>query len=228
VGAFSLDVEVMPTATRFTYRCKYRPDLPTTLAATEIVFLVNLLRRATRWRVVPKDVFLPSALQETSAFEDWFGSRISCGDTASFSLDPIDAMRPFLTQDNQMWQSFEPGLRRRMEDAREDLSTRARIENTLLELLPSGRTQIDDVASELALSRRSLQRRLSEEGTTWLDVLNSARMRLAQHYLKNTTLSAAEVSFLLGFEDPNSFFRAFRRWTDATPEAWREAQRMRA
>jgi AraC-like DNA-binding protein len=228
VGAFSLDVEVMPTATRFTYRCKYRPDLPTTLAATEIVFLVNLLRRATRWRVVPKDVFLPSALQETSAFEDWFGSRISCGDTASFSLDPIDAMRPFLTQDNQMWQSFEPGLRRRMEDARDDLSTRARIENTLLELLPSGRTQIDDVASELAVSRRSLQRRLSEEGTTWLDVLNSARMRLAQHYLKNTTLSAAEVSFLLGFEDPNSFFRAFRRWTDATPEAWREAQRMRA
>jgi AraC-like DNA-binding protein len=61
-----------------------------------------------------------------------------------------------------------------------------------------------------------------------LDVLKSARMRLAQHYLKNTTLSAAEVSFLLGFEDPNSFFRAFRRWTDATPEAWREAQRMRA
>lgn len=127
-----------------------------------------------------------------------------------------------------MWHSFEPGLRRRMEDAREDLSTRARVENALLELLPSGRTQIDDIASELAISRRSLQRRLSEEGTSWLDILNSERMRLSLHYLKNTNLNAAEVSFLLGFEDPNSFFRAFRRWTDATPEAWREAQRVRA
>ncbi|MEL6104079.1 MAG: AraC family transcriptional regulator, partial [Pseudomonadota bacterium] len=44
----------------------------------------------------------------------------------------------------------------------------------------------------------------------------------------NTNFSAAEVSFLLGFEDPNSFFRAFRRWTDMTPEAWREAHRLSA
>ncbi len=228
VGAFSLDVEVMPTATRFSYRCKYRPDLPKTLAATEIVFLVNLLRRATRRRVVPKAVVLPSELQETSAFEDWFGCEISHGEAAFFSLDPIDAMRPFLTHDNQMWQSFEPELRRRMDAAREDLGMSARVENALLELLPSGRTQIDDVAGELAVSRRSLQRRLSEEGTSWLDVLNAARMRLAKHYLTNTNLGTVEVSFLLGFEDPNSFFRAFRRWTDSTPEAWREAQRLKA
>jgi len=228
VGAFSLDVDVQPDATRFTYRCKYRPDLPVVMGATEIVFLVNLLRRATRHRVVPRTVCLPGLLQDKPAFEAWFGCPVEHGNSASFTLDPVDAMRPFLTHDTQMWQSFEPGLRRRMEDAREDLSTRARIENALLELLPSGRTQIDDVASELAVSRRSLQRRLSEEGTTWLDVRNAARMRLAQHYLKNTNLSAAEVSFLLGFEDPNSFFRAFRRWTDATPEAWREAQRARA
>ena len=226
VGAFSLDVDVQPDATGFTYRCKYRPDLPVVMAATEVVFLVNLLRRATRHRVVPQAVCLPGPLQDKAAFEDWFGCPVDHGHSACFSLDPMDAMRPFLTHDNQMWMSFEPGLRRRMDDAREDLSTRARVENALLELLPSGRTQIDDVAGELAVSRRSLQRRLSEEGTSWLDVLNSARMRLAKHYLKHTNLSAAEVSFLLGFEDPNSFFRAFRRWTDATPEAWREAQRV--
>jgi AraC-like DNA-binding protein len=228
VGAFSLDVDVHPDATRFTYRCKYRPDLPVAMAATEVVLLVNLLRRATRHRVVPRAVCLPGPLQDKAAFEDWFGCPVDHGHSASFSLDPIDAMRPFLTHDNQMWTSFEPGLRRRMDDARENLSTRARVENALLELLPSGRTQIDDVAGELAVSRRSLQRRLSEEGTSWLDVLNSARMRLAKHYLKNTNLGVAEVSFLLGFEDPNSFFRAFRRWTDATPEAWRAAQRVRA
>ncbi|MEZ5751722.1 MAG: AraC family transcriptional regulator ligand-binding domain-containing protein [Paracoccaceae bacterium] len=228
VGAFSLDVAVMPTATTFTYRCKYRPDLPATLAATEIVFLVNLLRRATRRRVVPQAVCLPSALEGIRDVEEWFGCRVSHSDTASFSLDPTDALRPFLTHDNAMWQSFQPDLRRRMDAAREDLGMGARVENVLLEMLPSGRTQIDDVASELAISRRSLQRRLSEEGTSWLNVLNTARMRLAQHYLTNTNLGSAEASFLLGFEDPNSFFRAFRRWTASTPEAWREAQRLSA
>lgn len=225
VGAFSLDVAVQADATRFEYRCKYRPDLPLVMAATEIVFLVNLMRRATRHRVIPQAVVLPAPLEEKAAFEDWFGCPVETGGSASFTLSPVDATRPFLTHDNQMWLAFEPDLRRRMDDARDDLSTRARVENTLLELLPSGRTQIDDVARELALSRRSLQRRLAEEGTSWKDVLNSAREQLALHYLANTALGASEVSFLLGFEDPNSFFRAFRRWTDATPEAWREAQR---
>lgn len=228
VGAFSLDVAERPDDTQFDYRCKYRPDLPATLAATEVVFLVNLLRRATRRRVIPKAVSLTDKVRDQAAFEDWFGCPVTVGNSASFTLDPVDARRPFLTFDDQMWQAFEPDLRRRMDEAREDVGMRARVENALLELLPSGRTNIDDVARELAVSRRSLQRRLSQEGTSWLEVLNSARERLARHYLKNTGLGAAEVSFLLGFEDPNSFFRAFRRWTDATPEAWREAQRLHA
>lgn len=228
VGAFSLYVDVETDATRFSYRCKYRPDIPATLAATEIVFLVNLLRRATRHRVIPRAVCLPGAVHAKPAFEEWFGCPVDLGQAASFSLHPIDAMRPFLTHDNQMWQAFEPTLRRRMDDARDDLTTRARVARALMELLPSGRTQIDDVARELAVSKRSLQRRLSEEGTSWLDVLNSAREKLARHYLKNTSLVASEVSFLLGFEDPNSFYRAFRRWTGTTPEAWREAQKLSA
>lgn len=228
VGAFSLDVDVRADFTRFAYRCKYRPDLPAILAATELVFLINLLRRATRHRVLPKTVCLPGPLDAKSAFEDWFGCPVEHGDAASFALHPSDAMRPFLTHDNQMWQAFEPALRRRMDDARDDITMRARVENALMELLPSGRTQIDDVARELAVSRRSLQRRLAEEGTTWLDLLNSARERLARHYLENTSFGASEVSFLLGFEDPNSFYRAFKRWTDATPETWRDARQLSA
>jgi len=78
VGAFSLDVVTEADATRFTYRCKYRPDIPATLAATEIVFLVNLLRRATRRRVVPQAVSLPGPLQAEAVFEDWFGCPGLC------------------------------------------------------------------------------------------------------------------------------------------------------
>ena len=54
-------------------------------------------------------------------------------------------------------------------------------------------------------------------------VLNNTREELARHYLKNSAMTGAEISFLLGFEDPNSFFRAFHNWTGETPEQARIA-----
>ena len=82
-----------------------------------------------------------------------------------------------------------------------------------------------DVARELGVGSRTLQRRLASEGTSWLHVLNQTRERLARHYFQSTDLSPTQVSFLLGFEDPNSLFRAFQRWTGTTPEVWRAEAR---
>lgn len=120
-----------------------------------------------------------------------------------------------------MWEAFEPALRRRMSEADEERSTYDLVEASLFELLPSGRTQMRDVAKDLGVGTRTLQRRLASEKTTWLEVLNRTRERLARHYLRSTTMSPAEISFLLGFDDPNSLFRAFNRWTGTTPESWR-------
>ena len=75
-----------------------------------------------------------------------------------------------------------------------------------------------NIASELAISSRTLQRRLHQEGTTFQEVLDELREELARHYLSATEYSSAEISFLLGYEEPNSFFRAFRTWTGETPE----------
>ena len=95
------------------------------------------------------------------------------------------------------------------------------VEEALLELLPSGRSRMADAAKELGLGDRTLQRRLASEGTSWGEVLNSTRQRLAVHYFESTDLSATEVGFLLGFNDPNSLYRAVQRWTGKTPEVWR-------
>jgi AraC-like DNA-binding protein len=109
-----------------------------------------------------------------------------------------------------MWQVFEPELRRRLTELEASASTSDRVCAVLLELLPSGQGSIDIVASRLAMSKRTLQRRLEEDGETFQSLINQTRESLARHYLKQTTLSNGEISFLLGFEDPNSFFRAFR------------------
>ena len=67
----------------------------------------------------------------------------------------------------------------------------------------------------------SLQRRPRQEGTTFQKVLDELREELARHYLSTSHYSSEEIAFLLGYEEPNSFFRAFRAWTGQTPEVVR-------
>ena len=224
-GPFRLDVAIRPDSTRIGFRCHGRAEIPHSMGRAELVFLVGFLRHATRHPIAPLAVAMPADREDARAYEDWFGCKISLGDGPAVTFTSQDALRPFLTHDDRMWEFFEPSLRRRTEDAPDKSLVSDRVEHALVELLPSGRAHIEDVARELALSKRSLQRRLSEEGTTWLDLLNGARERLACHYLLSTDLGVAEVSFLLGFENPNSLYRAFHRWTGTTPETWRSDNR---
>lgn len=223
VGPFSLDVDIDNDATQLRYRAKQRPDIQRSLGLAELVFLVAFARRATRHEIVPTRVTVQTLPDLVDPYQDFLGCRIERSSEFTVLLDGIDARRPFLTHNAQMWEAFEPALRRRMDAASDTQSVRDQVEAALFELLPSGRTEMSDVARELGVGLRTLQRRLSAEGTNWRTVLGETRERLARHYLRSTSMSPAEVSFLLGFEDPNSLFRAFHRWTGTTPEAWRAA-----
>ena len=223
VGPFSLDVDVGERNTVIRYRAKHRPDVHRSLGLAELVFLVAFARRATRHEIVPTRVTMQELPEAVEPYADFFGCSLEPSDGFAVWLSSVDARRPFLTHNARMWEAFEPDLRRRMNEADETSSIRDQVEAALLELLPSARTEMSDVASELGMGLRTLQRRLSTEGTNWRTVLGETRERLARHYLRSTNMSAAEVSFLLGFEDPNSLFRAFHRWTGTTPEAWRAA-----
>lgn len=132
-----------------------------------------------------------------------------------------DAQRPSLTANAGMWQVFEPELQRRLADLDVAEDTSAGVCSALLELLPSGASSIEAVAERLAVSKRTLQRSLRNEGTKYQVELGPVRERLATHYLTRTTVSCAEIAFLLGFNDRNSFYRAFQGWTGKTPETLR-------
>jgi AraC-like DNA-binding protein len=67
-----------------------------------------------------------------------------------------------------------------------------------------------------------MQRRLGELGTTYQDVLDDVRQRAARRLLTNTDYGTGEIAFLLGFEEVNSFMRAFHAWEGTTPAKWRE------
>ena len=221
VGVFRMDVEIGDDETCIGYRCKLRPDMPWLIGLSEMIFLVAFARRATRHQLAPREVTVQRLPTDLEPYTTYFGSPVVEADAYTVTFSAQDAARPFITHNAQMWNAFEPDLRRRMAEADEARSTRDQVRGALFELLPSGRTEMKDVAKELGVGTRTLQRRLATEGTTWLAVLGETRERLARHYLRTTKMSPAEVSFLLGFDDPNSLFRAFHRWTGTTPEAWR-------
>jgi AraC-like DNA-binding protein len=94
--------------------------------------------------------------------------------------------------------------------------------------LAGRRPRMQDVARELNISSRTLQRRLQDAGYNFQQVLEEARHQLARYYLANSLLELTEAAYLLGYEDSNSFVRAFRIWEGVPPAQWRGVQREKA
>jgi len=191
---------------------------PGGLAMAELVFWVALARLATRAEVRPLRVTAPEPPQDEGPYREYLGVSVVESPTLTVVFSAEDAARPFLTANEPMWKCFEPELRRRLSALEEDSSMAETVRGALLELLPAGDASVDAVARALAVSSRTLQRRLRDEGTNFQFTLNRTREALARNYLMRTSMSAAEISFLLGYEDPNSFYRAFSSWTGQTPE----------
>ena len=99
------------------------------------------------------------------------------------------------------------------------VSYRAR--EVIIRRLPDGEPRRDQVASELAMSERTLQRRLEEEATSFVQLMDDTRRELAEQYLGRLHLSLAQAAYLLGFADQSSFFRACKRWFDVSPGQYR-------
>jgi AraC-like DNA-binding protein len=87
--------------------------------------------------------------------------------------------------------------------------------------LRGGNPTLESIAKRLAMSARTLQRRLRSEGAGFNDVLDAMRFRAAKSYLAQRDIAGTEVAYLLGFADQSSFNRAFRRWSNQTPTAYR-------
>lgn len=195
---------------------------PVSLVVMELLFCVALARMGTREPVCPVEVTTPELPASLAAYEAYLGTRLRRGAQHRVVFTQTDATRPFLTSNEGLWAAFEPELRQRLASLDGPATTARRVRAALLEGLPSGQVTMSAVARKLALSPRTLQRHVEAEGTSYQLILNEMREALARHYLTTTELPAAEIAFLLGFEEPNSFYRAFRTWTGTTPERVRQ------
>ena len=197
--------------------------IPPSLALTELTFLTQIARLATRENLRPLKVESPHRM-ELDSYHEFFGVRPVTGSKHGLTFSQSDADRRFLTASGSMWDIFEPELKRRLADLKSGATTSQRVKSLLLECLPSGQASIENVAARLALSPRSLQRRVRAEGTSFRELLDLTRKQLALNYVTGTALPYGEIAFLLGLNEVSSLFRAFRRWTGQTPQSYREAQ----
>lgn len=222
VYPLTLGVDVTHDALSITCMTKVQGlDIPLSMNTIEVCFLTNLARIGTRETITPLSVSLPYAPKNQAAIEDFLNCTLSLDGTCRIHFSRLDAERPFMTANDALWQVFEPDLRKRLKDLDGSANFKERVRAVLTEGLPAGQISKEGVAKKLAVSTRTLQRRLKKEETSFQSELNLVRENLAQHYLKNTSHSSAEIAFLLGYEDPTSFHRAFQNWTGQTPNTVR-------
>ena len=199
-------------------------ELPEILVGIEFVFLVGLIRKATKENITPLSVTAKQPMKNP-AYADFIGKTIVVGDQNRLVFSKEDALVPFISRNESMWEFFEPELKRRLSMMETDDSCAARVRSALMELLPSGEGTVDDVAKKLGYSKRSLQRKLQEEDTNFQKQLGHIRELLEKTYLANTDMTTEDIAFLLGYQEIGSFIRAFTVWTGQTVNAYRNAAR---
>jgi AraC-like DNA-binding protein len=140
-------------------------------------------------------------------------------------LDRSALAEPFKTHNAELLELIVPGLEAALNEGSGERSLADDVRTTVSQRICGERPAVDKVARALGMSPRTLQRRLEELGTTYQEILDDVRWRSARRLLANTDLDAGEVAFLLGFEELNSFTRAFHGWEGTTPTRWRTASR---
>lgn len=195
---------------------------PTVLTDACFAWIVTVGRRGTGRPVTPLLVELTRAPASRDVLEAHYGCRVRFGaDRNALVFRKSDLDRPLVTHNAELLAMLAPQLEAELNDQRSRQTIRDQVKKTLKRLLAGQRPSIQEVARELNLSTRTLQRRLTEADVTFQQVLEEARRELARHYLLRSSLELNETAYLLGYETANSFFRAFHHWEGTSPGQWR-------
>ncbi len=187
-------------------------------------WVVGIARRGTGGASAARPLRLELARPESSRelFEAHFGCPVVFGARENALVFDRSALeQPFVTHNADLLAIVAPELEAELAQQLAARSFRDRVKAALKRALAGQRPELGAVARELGVSTRTLQRRLTEERATFQQLIAEARRELARHYLQHSALDLNETAYLLGYEDANSFFRAFHQWEGTSPGEWR-------
>lgn len=184
--------------------------------------VVGIARRGTGRLVNPKRVELQRVEAHRKLYEQHFQCPVRFGARQNVLVfHQADVERPFLTHNADLLALLAPQLEAELTQQLAQKSVSEQVKGILKRRLAGQRPGLEAVAGELRLSTRTLQRRLTGERATFQQLVEDSRRELARHYLLNSSLELNETAYLLGYEDANSFFRAFHYWEGTSPGEWR-------
>jgi AraC-like DNA-binding protein len=198
----------------------FRPAVDARLSA-----LLAACREMTAAPVTPLLVQLsykqPGDVKE---YERFFGAPLEFGALASsFLLRGEDLARRLAMADKTLVGYLETLADQKLASIGSERTLRERVYRALWAELSERTPTLEAVARTLGVSARTLQRQLRQEGTTFAKLLTDLRREMAPALLRDGRHGVAEVAFLLGYEDPSAFRRAFHRWFARSPRSFRSA-----
>lgn len=193
-----------------------------------ICTILNLLREVTRNpQLSPVRVdFEHRAPSDLASHREVFGCPIRFEQPDNrlyFSRELLDM--PIRTADQRLFQALEPFLEQQRQSRAASTDVLSQVAHHIASSLSSGCASLEQVASDLKIGVRTLQRRLAEQNVEFSQLVEDVRRSLAESYVMQSDYSLTEIALLLGYSEASSFCRAFRRWTQLTPQQFRQRGR---
>jgi len=199
---------------------------PTLFLDTAFALMLETARRGIQQPLHPLRVELTRPVSHQEIYEAHYGCRVRFNahhNKIVFRTGDLEL--PFATYNPELLATLNPQLECEIASRKTQQTASSRAKRVLKRLLGGQCIAIHGVAKELGMSSRTLQRQIAEEGRSFRLLLSDARRELARLYLLHPSLGLSQVASLLGYEDANSFLRAFRVWEGATPTEWRVMQK---
>lgn len=221
---FSIHSEVMSDSFKVTHKVPdYAPNFPAAQDA-RLSISFRLCRDVYGKEFRLREVQLAHPWQPCG-YEDFFGCPVRFdAEFSGFSI-PLDMVRRPLPAKNRDLARANDQILQDLERRLINDSVLGRVQNAILDSLPNGKPSAQDVARKLALSSRTLQRKLQDEGTSFQAVLDTVRKTLAEQYIQSGTYDLQTITYLTGFANPPAFSRAYKKWTGRSPSEDRETGR---
>lgn len=200
------------------------PPSPLLIDAT-LAHVIELGKHGTGEDVSPHHVFLQREELHREMYESHFQCPVTFGaDCDAMMLSHEIMMRPFSTANPDLLSLIEPQLAQALEEQMVQPDFVDQVALLLRSRMAGEVPRLHQIARELHLSPRTLQRRLTDEGTPFQQLIERVRHDMAKEYLRASSLALTEIAFLLGYQEGSSFHRAFQRWEGQTPRQWRIEQ----
>ncbi|MCU4450650.1 AraC family transcriptional regulator [Acinetobacter lwoffii] len=166
--------------------------------------------------------FLNSAPKNISVYEQYFQCRVRFDQPRTQLILPVaEAFKPLRNGDHTLQQLLLQQAQALLDKLPNSTQLDQRLQHAISTGLQKNQYQIDFIAKKLGISVRQLQRHLQQQNATFQERVQEVRFMLATEYLKDPHLSLQEIALLLCYSEQSAFQRAFKHWTQVTPQQWR-------